>query len=194
MKIDFDIDIDVANREEILKLINHVPASIQTKAGKKKHNTGVYFQNVPVDPATGFCGIDYESAGDIGFLKIDFLNNHVYANIRDEEHLNKLLEQEPMWELLEHPEVVETLFQIHNHYDLVQQYRPQSVNELAMLLAIMRPGKAHLQGQPWEIIQDSVWQKSSSDKYFFKRSHAIAYAMVIVVQLNLLVEQTTQLA
>jgi hypothetical protein len=191
MKIDFDIDIDVADRDTLLSKVDHVPASIHNKDGKKKHNTGVYFQNIPVDPFTGFAGLDHKAAGGAGFLKIDFLNNHVYSEIENEGHLDRLLEQEPMWELLEHREVVEQLFQIHNHYDLVSSYCPKSIDELAMLLAIIRPSKAHLQGQDWVTIQKTVWDKDTSDKYFFKRSHAYAYATVIVVQLNLLVEKVS---
>lgn len=190
MKVDFDIDIDVADRDQLLTLMNYTPASIQVGSTFKKHNTGVYFQNVPVDPKTGYCGIDYKQAGDVGFFKIDFLNNHVYTAIRDEAHLVELINKEPMWDLLEYKEVVSTLFQIHNHYHLVQQYKPQSIEELAMLLAIIRPGKSHLQGKSWEEISKTVWQKDD-DQYYFKRSHSIAYSMVIVIQLNLLQEEVS---
>ena len=50
MKFDFDVDIDMANREEFLKLVNHTPASIEKEGNFTKHNTGVYFQNVPKFP------------------------------------------------------------------------------------------------------------------------------------------------
>lgn len=190
MKIEFDIDIDVANRDELLSKVTHIPASISPT---KKHNTGVYFQNVPVDPQTGFCGLDYKQASEVGFLKIDFLNNRVYTQIRDEDHLEQLLNQEPEWTLLENPDVVKELFQIHNYYDLLQQHKPRSIEELSMFLAIMRPSKAHLQGKTWKEIEKSVWIKDSGDQYYFKRSHSLAYSLVIVVQLNLLQENINPL-
>ena len=37
-------------------------------------------------------------------------------------------------------------------------------------------------------INDEVWVKPDDDSYFFKKSHAIAYAIAIVVQLNSIVE------
>ena len=50
MKIDFDVDIDMANRDEFLKLVNRTPASIEKENNFTKHNTGVYFQNIPKFP------------------------------------------------------------------------------------------------------------------------------------------------
>ena len=54
-----------------------------------------------------------------------------------------------------------------------------------MILAMIRPGKRYLVGNSWDIIEKEVWERT--DDYFFKKSHAIGYAMVIIVQLNLLV-------
>ena len=33
-----------------------------------------------------------------------------------------------------------------------------------------------------------VWIKPTTDEYFFKKAHAVAYAMAIVVQMNLICE------
>lgn len=188
-RIDFDVDIDMANREDFLRLVNHVPASIYNSEGTfSKHNTGVYFQTIPQFPLEGYSALDYETAEEEGWFKVDVLNNHVYKGVKDEAHLNLLMETEPMWQLLEHEEVVEQLFHIGNYYDLVQQYKPCSVEQLAMILAMIRPGKKHLIGKTWDEIEKEVWVKPNDDSYFFKKSHSIGYAMVIVVQLNLLVE------
>ena len=46
MKIDFDVDIDMGNRDDFLKLVNVTPASIEKEGKYTKHNTGVYFQNI----------------------------------------------------------------------------------------------------------------------------------------------------
>ena len=63
-----------------------------------------------------------------------------------------------------------------------------SIDQLAMVLAIIRPAKRNLLGQPWPTIEKQVWLKPSDDSYYFKKSHAIGYAHVIVLQLNLLRE------
>ena len=61
-----DIDIDSADRERILKLIENTPASIQRQNETVKHNTGVYVNPVPVDPETDLCTLDHKAAEDIG--------------------------------------------------------------------------------------------------------------------------------
>ena len=42
-----DIDIDFHDRTQILNIIEHIPASIIEKDLVKKHNTGVYCQQIP---------------------------------------------------------------------------------------------------------------------------------------------------
>lgn len=187
MRIDFDVDIDMADRDKLLKLIEHTPASIKRDGEFEKHNTGVYLQPVPSFPLEGYSTIDHKDAEDLGYFKLDVLNNNIYKDIKDESHLDKLLATEPMWELFGHKEIVEQLFHINNHFEIVQQHLPTTIEQLAMILAMIRPGKRHLVGNSWEIIEKEVWQET--DGYFFKRSHAIGYATAIVVQLNAIIEQ-----
>ena len=189
MKIDFDVDIDMADRNKFLELVSVIPASIEKEGAYTKHNTGVYFQNIPHLPLEGYSTIDYKLAEAEGWFKVDFLNNSIYTDIEDETHLNRLLNTEPMWELLEHKEVVEQLFHINRYHNLTVKYKPKSIEQLAMLLAIIRPGKKHLVGKTWEQIAKSVWTKPTDGSYFFKKSHAIAYSTAIVVQLNLICEK-----
>ena len=85
-------------------------------------------------------------------------------------------------------EVVEELFHINKHYDIVKQHQPTSIEQLAMILAMIRPGKRYLVGKSWEEIEKEVWVKT--DEYFFKHSHAIGYALAIAVQLNRIVESS----
>lgn len=184
MKIDFDVDIDMSNRDDFLKLIDHTPASIEKEGKFSKHNTGVYFQNIPKFPLEGYSTIDHKQAEQEGWFKVDFLNASVYNDIIDETHLNKLVDTEPMWELFEHEEVVEQLFHIANHYDIVKQHLPTSLEQLAMILAIIRPGKRHLVGKSWKEIEADVWVKPDDGSYFFKKSHSYGYALAIIVQLN----------
>ena len=148
MKINFDVDIDVADRNLLLNVLPHTPASIKDNDGSySKHNTGIYLQSIPKYPLEGFSALDYEQAEDDGWFKIDILNNHVYKDILDDTHLNNLMSVEPMWELLEHKEFVQMLFHIGNHYDIVVQYKPSNIEQLAMILALIRPGKRHLIGR-----------------------------------------------
>jgi hypothetical protein len=60
-----------------------------------------------------------------------------------------------------------------------------SITRLAMFLAIIRPAKKHLIGLPWVEVNKTVWDKND-DGYSFKKSHAIAYAHLVVVHMNLL--------
>tara|TARA_B100002049_G_scaffold218026_1_gene184933 strand:- start:50 stop:613 length:564 start_codon:yes stop_codon:yes gene_type:complete len=181
-----DIDIDLKNRDDVLTVLKHIPASI---TDDKKHNTGVYFNSIPVNPLTGYSTLDYKEAEERGYFKLDLLNVNLYKDIKDEKHLDMLMNKEPMWELLDHKEFVEQLFHIHEHYKIVSKLKPHTVEQLASILAIIRPSKRYLINENWETITKEVWIKPADNSYYFKKSHAIAYAIAVVVQMNLLVEQ-----
>ena len=112
----------------------------------------------------------------------------MYKDVENEEHLQRLIDTEPDWELFQHKEIVEQLFHIHDHFNIVSHMKPLSVEQLAMVLAIIRPAKRSLLGESWQSIQKQVWLKPIDNSYYFKKSHAVSYALAIVVQLNLLVE------
>lgn len=184
-----DVDIDCFNREKILESLDHVCARIDRSNGvHEKHPTGVYFQNIPKNANTNVAALDHRVAGEYGYFKIDFLNVNVYGDIKDEDHLNRLLKKEPNWELLEYQEITDQLFHLRGHSKLLKKYKPKSVEDLAMVLAIIRPSKAYLQNCEWEKIKKDVWVKGNEDGYQFKRSHGIAYSLAIIVNLNLFVE------
>lgn len=185
----FDIDIDCADREAVVSLFRCVPASIEKDNKFSKHNTGVYFQNIPKMALEGYSAIDHKLAEQQGWFKVDFLNNYIYKDVQDEAHLDKLLNTEPLWNLLQHQEIVGKLYHINNYVDILQEYKPSSIEELAIILAIIRPAKRHLQGLSYDEIRKTVWEKPADDVYYFKKAHAIAFASAIVVQLNLLCEQ-----
>jgi len=184
-----DIDIDFLDRTKILSMIPHRVAMRNHNGQKLKHNTGVYFHEVPHDIFSNISTIDYENAEKRGYFKIDFLNVSMYEGVRDEAHLTHLLNTEPLWDLLEHEEVVNQLFHINNHFPIVKKLKPKSIEQLAAILAIIRPAKRSLVDQSWDIIMAEVWKRPEEDLYFFKKSHAIAYAAAIVVQLNLICEK-----
>ena len=188
MIVNTDIDIDVANRDKLLSLIKNTPAMINKDGRQTRHNTGVYFHEIPVNPFNGFATIDYKEAEDLGYFKIDILNVSLYDKIKSKDELDELLAMEPMWELLEHKEVVEQMFHIHNHYDVVKAMKPRSLEQLAAVLGIIRPAKRHLLGKDWDTVMKSIWVKPTTDAYFFKKAHAHAYAQAIVLQLNMLVK------
>lgn len=187
-----DIDIDFSDRTKVLDLIDHHIAMRSNKNERAKHNTGVYVQQIPIDPFTNISTVNYEEAESRGYQKIDFLNVNLYEGVRDEKHLSELLEKEPLWDLLEHREVVEQLFHISDHYTLVRRLKPANREQLAAVLAIIRPAKRYLADYTdWNDILKEVWIKPDNDAYFFKKSHAIAYACAIIVQINLICERVS---
>ena len=120
--------------------------------------------------------------------QLDFLNVSLYKDIKNEDHLNTLIQKEPMWTLLEHTEFVEQLFHVGEHGSILRKMKPKNVEQLAMILAIIRPGKRHLLGKTWKEVNETIWKKPTTNEYYFKKAHAVAYAMAIVVQMNLICE------
>ena len=181
-----DIDIDFADRTQILNHIRHVKASRKDMA---VHNTGVYLHSVPVHAPTGLCAMPYEQAEEQGYFKIDFLNVGVYKDICDEEHLIQLMETEPLWDLLLDDNFTNMLFHVNGHGSILRKMEPKSIEQLAAILAMIRPAKRYLIGKEWTTVMTEVWTKPENDEYYFKKSHAIAYATAIVVQMNLICEK-----
>ena len=112
----------------------------------------------------------------------------IYKDVRDEAHLQELMEREPIWELLEHKDFVDQVFHLSGHEELLRQLKPTSVQQLAATLAIIRPAKRHLANKSWEKIHEEVWIKPTNGDYFFKKAHAFAYAVSVVVHMNLICE------
>jgi hypothetical protein len=181
-----DIDIDFADRDIVLSKIQHRVATINSE---KKHNTGVYVTEIPHNPVDNHSTIDYKTAEDRGYFKLDFLNVSIYKDVRDDNHLQELMNKEPMWELLQHEEFVDQLFHLNGHTSILKQTCPTSVEQLAAVLAMIRPAKRHLIGKSWTEIMQEVWTKPTNDEYYFKKAHAVSYAMAVVVHMNLLCEQ-----
>ena len=182
-----DVDIDFFDRDGTLKLFKHTPASIIKEDKTEKHKTGVYFHAVPEHPVTGHATLDYKKAEDRGYFKIDCLNVNIYKDVKSEQELVELMIQEPDWDMLKDPKVVENLFHLNGHYSIVSKLQPKTIEQLAAVLAIIRPAKRYLVNKTWTDIMNEVWSKPTDGSYFFKKSHAVAYAHAIVVQLNLMV-------
>jgi DNA polymerase III alpha subunit len=187
-----DVDIDFPDRNEILAVIDHIPASITRDGQLVKHNTGIYFQNIPFNPITGSASIDYIQAEERGYFKLDMLNMHAYQDIKNEQHLISLMNQEPDWTLISNKTICDQLPHVNGYHLLLERLKPTNLEQLAMFLALIRPGKKHLtpvvEQHGWDAISEDIWKKTHRTEYEFKRSHSIAYAMLIVVKLNQLVK------
>lgn len=180
-----DIDIDFGNRESVLSLIRHVPAR-QTAQGRR-HNSGVYVTNIPYDAVNQCAAIDYEEAEQRGYFKLDFLNMSVYQLIRDPAHYEDMLARDPPWQRLwQDPAWARQLVHVGNYTDLLATMRPDSIPRMAAFIAIIRPGKAHLQNRPWSEVFESVWDGDSSQGFVFKKSHSIGYAQLVALHMNLI--------
>ena len=180
-----DIDIDFADRDIILSTLKHRVAKLDSG---KKHNTGVYATEIPHNPVDNLSTIEHKTAEERGYFKLDFLNVSIYKDVRDETHLQELMERQPLWQLLEHKEFSDQVFHLNGHSELLKQLKPQSVEQLAAVLAMIRPAKRHLVNQTWQTILEEVWTKPNDGAYYFKKAHAVSYAMACVVHMNLLCE------
>jgi hypothetical protein len=182
-----DIDLDFADRDLVLKLIQHTPARQMHQGQVRRHNSGAYVTDIPWDPVNQCATIDYETAEQLGYFKIDFLNMSVYQLIRDPEHYKQMLLQEPTWaRLWTDPEWAKQLVHVGNYTDLLVSMKPDSIPRMAAFISIIRPGKAHLQNQPWATVFKSVWDGDSSQGFVFKHAHAVGYAALVALHMNLL--------
>jgi hypothetical protein len=194
MKFNSDIDIDLGDRTQALAHIQHVPASILRDGKIAKHNTGVYFTPIPVDPFTGRASLDYEAAEDRGYIKLDILNVGLYQQVKSEQHLQELMQQEPAWDRLYDPEFCAQLIHIGAHYNTLIKM-PEAVNSdvrLMMFLAVIRPAKRHLIGLPWKEVAKTVWERPEDGSYAFKKAHSCAYSRLVMVHMNLLTLTSVQ--
>ena len=184
-----DIDIDFADREQILNLIHHTPARQIVQNQVRRHNSGVYVTAIPYDPVNNCAAIDYETAEQRGYFKIDFLNMGVYQLIKSPEHYKEMLYADPPWaRLWQDPAWAGQLVHVGNYTELLKSMRPDSIPRMAAFISIIRPGKAHLQNKTWADVFESVWNGDDSKGYTFKKSHALSYAALVALHMNLLTQ------
>lgn len=183
-----DIDIDIKPSADTLGLFpSATHASIVEKGKLKKHLVGHYFQNIPKDEVTQLSAIPYDKAEDYGFIKIDLLNLSLLDIFNSKKEIKVLLKKEPDWDILTDPNVVKKCFHISNHFDLINKVKPKSVLELADVLALIRPNKINLLNKylkDREKCRPELYCKT--DKSDLRKSHAIPYALLIVLQLHLI--------
>ena len=185
-----DIDIDMPDRAKVLGLIQHTPAR---QSNGRRHNSGIYVTEIPRDIANECASIDYETAEDRGYFKLDFLNMSVYQLIRDPAHYEQMLAATPPWDKLwQDGAWASQLVHVGNYTDLLKLMKPDSIPRMAAFISIIRPGKAHLQRKPWAEVFASVWDGDESQGYTFKKSHAISYAALVALHMNLLNPSASQ--
>ena len=179
-----DIDIDVPNRDAVLALIQHTAAR---QRNGRRHNSGIYVTEIPCDPITGCSSLDYETAEARGYFKIDLLNMSVYSLVRDPAHYETMLAAEPPWSRLwTDPDWARQLVHIGSYTELLKSMKPDSIPRMAAFISVIRPGKAHLQNQSWSQVFESVWDGDLSRGYMFKKAHAVGYAALVALHMNLL--------
>jgi hypothetical protein len=187
MVMSADIDIDMPDRAAVLQLISHTAARQLVQGQIRRHNSGVYVTEIPRDPINNCAAIDYEAAEQRGYFKIDFLNMNVYKMVRDPDHYEQMLAQEPEWSRLWSDSAwASQLVHVGNYVDLLGTMRPDTIPRMAAFISIIRPGKAHLQNKPWEQVFASVWDGDASQGFVFKKAHALGYAMLVALHMNLL--------
>jgi DNA polymerase III alpha subunit len=155
----------------------------------RNHPAGAYLQSIPKDPISGLAAIPFKEAEKLGYFKIDFLHISLLEDFMSKDEIRQLIEIEPDWSLLDKQENVEKLFQINNQFDVVQVIKPKSIEDLCDCVAIFRPGKKHLlrfYNENKEFIREELYKKPDNGGYVFKKSHSLAYAMNIVLQMHLI--------
>lgn len=185
-----DIDIDVKSNFDPKKVFpNAVLASMVQDGELIKHHVGVYFQTIPEDKMTGLAAIPYKEAEEAGYFKIDFLHLKALDCFESKDEIRALLKVEPQWDILQSPGMVKNkeIFQLHDHFDILEAVKPRSAEEIADCIALIRPGKRYLLDtylKDKKAGRKELWKKT--DKYYFKKSHAVAYASIIILQLHLI--------
>lgn len=182
-----DIDIDLADRDQLLKLIDVTPARIWHQGQVRKHSSGVYATDIPYDPVNQCASLFHNEAEHLGYFKIDLLNMSVYELIKSPKHYEEMLAKEPPWERLwSDNNFAVKLVHVGGSIHLLKSMRPNSIQRMAAFISIIRPGKAHLQNCEWKTVFDSVWDGDSSRGFVFKKAHAIGYARLVALHMNLL--------
>lgn len=180
----FDVDIDIKPTIDRTKYGTRAMVYNETTQKISPHAAGIYLHDVPVDPVTNLCAFDYKHGNQQGHPKVDLLNNTAYELFESKQDIIDTMEVSVDWDLFLDEEIVSKLPHIGNHFDLVRRISPMSVLDLADVLALIRPGKSHL-------VSDYIKNKDKTRKVlyrrsteaYFKKSHAISYAMMIVLVL-----------
>jgi len=197
-----DLDIDVKDRDKVASYFPNAVTGSQLDTKRKsmtKHNNGIYFQKVPIDPVSNISAFPYDMAEDFGYYKIDLLPNHVYDLVEDENDMITLLESPTDWSWFQDPNFFAesghdsslVLTHIGKYLWLCKKYPPKSIQDVSVLIALIRPRKYYLikNNSSWDYIKSVIWEKLDSEdssQYFFKKSHAVAFAMLVTLHAKII--------
>lgn len=186
-----DIDLDTKSDFKPAAIFKDVTLASMLKGGELvRHPCGTYFQNIAHDPITNYAAIPHKEAQDLGYFKVDFLHLSLLDDFDSKAEIRALMKQEPDWNLLLDEDHVAKLFHIKLHYAMINRIKPRSIQVLADAIALIRPGRRRLLDQylqdPKYVRDNLLYVKNAEDEYSFKRGHALAYAINIVLQLHLI--------
>lgn len=188
--MDVDIDIAPSFKPEAV-FPKWVRASVIRGDELSPHPCGMYPQRIAKDPITELAAIPYDAAEEFGYLKVDFLHLNFYSNFKSRNEIDALLKIEPDWTLLQLPSAQLKLFQLAKHGELLSELKPKSLEDVADVMALIRPGKKALlplYKKDKIACRKGLFAKDETG-YSFKLSHALAYAMVVWLQLHLIAQE-----
>ncbi len=195
-----DVDFDFKTTFDPLDHFGQAIRAAIVRDGKlSKHPAGVYLQSIPKDPVTDLAAIPHKEAEQLGYFKFDCLHlsplDDFAQYIQSKEELRQLVDVDPNWDLLLKESVVEKLMQIHRYHKLISKIKPHTVEMLADAIALIRPAKRHLIDRyvacttedERDVVRVVLYTKPEEEgAYYYKKPHAVAYAITIVVQLHLI--------
>lgn len=189
-----DIDIDVTKNFKPEQIFKIVRASNIVDNELKPHASGVYFQNMQKDPITNLAAIPYDESEEFGYTKFDFLHLDMLSVFKSKEQMRELLEKEPNWKLLEDRNFVENnkLFQLAKQFNVLYKVKPKSIVELADVLMLIRSNKIVLIDKyirNKKAVRPELYTRRVAKD--LRRSHAVAYALLVVLHMHALEQNYT---
>lgn len=183
-----DIDIDVGDNFKADPTWIRASIISDSLEFMQDHPSGYYLYKVP--KYRQLAAIPYNVLeNDYNVNKVDFLHNTSYDKYKSRSEVERYLEMEPDWTLLNDEEIVNKLPHINNYFELLQQFNIKDLHTLADFIALIRPGKKRLIREYLKnpsIIRKILYNKV--ENYYFKKSHAFGYANLIKLELNYIKE------
>lgn len=203
-----DLDLDIPSMDSTKIRLGLIRARVKSeKGGFQPHPAGVYFyKNIP--SYESFSILDYKEMEQHNYQKIDILNNTYLDNITADDMNNfvKKIENEDIdWKLLW--SYTET-YQLSKYPGILREFKVSSVLDIAIVLAIIRPGSIKNYDKMKTYIHTNVIldKKSDSEKdilretygipvfdeqfkalglnddnYRYKKPHSLGYAYVLLI-------------
>lgn len=185
MTTQYDIDIDVAPNVTKENYGKRIGIYNEEQLKFVPHPSGYVINETSLEDAfTGLFPVPFQDIDETQAMKVDLLTNTSYGLFSSKEEVlyyrNKIHKFD--FSLLQKRDFVEQLPHISNHFYVLVDIQPQSPMQLADVLALIRPGKVHLIDQykaSPEKTRQMLYTRPHKGMYF-KKSHATAYAVMIL--------------